>query len=372
MFKSKYSKIMLAALVVVILGMNYFGCMRTEEGSKPLWSNSSDSPLKDDPDVNKAIEVQQAFRKIHKLYKDRVVFISTEQKIRLPEYYSFFGMPAYQKQSGLGTGFVISSDGFVCTNFHVIAPHGVIVDKITVNIGEETFEAEVRGYDENLDIALIKIESGKKLNPAYLGDSEDLEVGDWTIAIGNPFGLENSFTVGVVSAINRTKEGYIQTDAAINPGNSGGPLINIKGEVIGVNRMIISKSGGYMGIGLAIPINNVKKILEGLKKQKHVEKGYIGISLIPLTVELAKRYSWKQNYGVMVRNVERNGPADVAGLLPGDIIYEINNKKIVSIEVLVQEVEKSGPASRLNIKVWRRGKRGQFTLVTAKKPAIFK
>lgn len=372
MLKGKYSKIMLATFVVVILGMNYFGCMRSDNSSGALWSNSSESPLKNNSSVKKAIEVQDAFRQIHNLYKDSVVFISTEQKIRLPEYYSFFGMPAYKKQSGLGTGFVISSDGFVCTNFHVIAPHGVIVDKITVNVGKESFEAEVRGYDEKLDIALIKIESDKKLKPAYLGDSEALQVGDWTIAIGNPFGLENSFTVGVVSAINRTKEGYIQTDAAINPGNSGGPLINIMGEVIGVNRMIISKSGGYMGIGLAIPINNVKKILEDLKKQKHVEKGYIGISLIPLTVELAKQSNWKQNYGVMVRSIERNGPADVAGLLPGDIIYEVNNKKIMSIEVLVEEVEKSGPASRLSIKVWRKGRKGQFTLVTAKKPAIFK
>lgn len=379
MKSNSYKKTKVLLFSCIILCLNYFSCSDSEtKVEKSLMSRTlTDSPIKNDPLIQKAWNVQEAFTKIYELYQDRVVFISTEQNVRIPEWYSMFGMPQVQKQQGLGSGFIISSDGFVCTNFHVIAPSGVVVDKVTVKIGEHEYEAEVRGYDEALDIALIKIEPDKKLKPVFLGNSDELKVGDWAVAIGNPFGLDKSFTVGVVSAINRknldrnSNEEYIQTDAAINPGNSGGPLINIRGEVIGVNRMIFSKSGGYMGIGFAIPINNVTEILDKLKKQKYVEKGYIGVSLLPVTQEYSKQLKWNYNYGVIIRSVERGGPADVAGLRPGDIIYEVSGRKVNSMDVLVEEVEKVGPASKVNVKVWRRGRRIRYTLRTAKKPSVF-
>ncbi|MBN1498771.1 MAG: trypsin-like peptidase domain-containing protein [Spirochaetes bacterium] len=369
----KYRNLLIAA-VILFLGFNYFSCSNGGTGGRSLWSTTQESPLKNNPSVQKAWEVQSAFRSIYDLYKERVVSISTEQNIAVPEFYTFFyGAPAVQKQQGLGTGFIVSDDGFVCTNFHVVAPAGVIVDKITVHIGEKSYNAEVRGYDEKLDIALVKIEGGKNFKPVYLGNSDEVQVGDWAIAIGNSFGLEQTFTSGVISAVNRTNvdanETFIQTDAAINPGNSGGPLININGEVIGVNRMIFSKSGGYMGIGFAIPINNVKLILEKLKKQKFVEKGYIGVSLIPMATQYAKQLGWNRNYGAIVNSVEQNGPADVAGIMRGDIIYEINGKKVTDVDVLIAEVEKAGPAGRLTVKVWRQGRERQYILRPAKKPA---
>lgn len=381
MLKSAYRKTKIIFISCLILGFNYFSCSDTPPDSSEtslVSKTLTDSPIKNDSEIRDAWNVQLAFRKIYDLYQDRVVFISTEQNVRVPEWYSMFGMPQVQKQQGLGSGFIISSDGFVCTNFHVIAPTGVVVDKITVKIGEKDYEAEVRGYDEKLDIALIKIEPEEELKPVFLGDSDKLHVGDWAVAIGNPFGLDKSFTVGVVSAMHRknldrrnSSEEYIQTDAAINPGNSGGPLINIRGEVVGVNRMIFSKSGGYMGIGFAIPINNVTEILDKLKKQKYVEKGYIGVSLLPMTKQYAKQLSWKYDYGVIIRSIERKGPADVAGLRPGDIIYEVNGERVTSMDVLVEEIEKVGPASKITVKVWRKGRRIKYNVRTAKKPTAF-
>jgi serine protease Do len=200
-----------------------------------------------------------------------------------------------------------------------------------------------------------------------------VKVGDWAIAIGNPFGLSKSFTVGVISAVGRTNidedgDPYIQTDAAINPGNSGGPLINIRGEVIGINRMIFSKSGGYMGIGFAIPVNGVKDNLASLQNQKHFQKGFIGISLLPLSEEIAAQLRWTENYGAVVENTMPGGPAESSGLRRGDIIYGANGKKVRSINDLVREIEKSGPGVKIQLDVWRQGVKMKFFLVTKAKP----
>jgi S1-C subfamily serine protease len=198
------------------------------------------SPLRDDVDVEKSWEIQKAFQKIYQLYENRVVFISTEDSVTIPyhPFYEFFGVPRVQKQTGLGSGFVISNDGFICTNFHVIAPNNRIVDKVQVIIDNDTYDAEVRGFDAEKDIAILKIEPKGQLEPVFFGSSDDVQVGDWAIAIGNPFGLSKSFTVGVVSATSRknvdleSNSSFIQTDAAINPGNSGGPLLNIRGKLL--------------------------------------------------------------------------------------------------------------------------------------------
>ena len=217
---------------------------------------------------------------------------------------NFFGIPRERTRTGLGSGFVLSEDGFICTNFHVVAPNGTIVDKITVVLNGTSYKAEVQGYDQPNDIALLKINPDKKLLPVYLGNSDDVQVGDWAIAIGNPFGLDKSFTVGVISAIARhdlggknDRRSYFQTDAAVNPGNSGGPLINIRGEVIGINRMIFSQSGGYMGIAFAIPMNRVKPAIEQLKLKKKIQQGYIGIQPIPMNPQLAARFGWRGEGG---------------------------------------------------------------------------
>jgi len=212
-----------------------------------------------------AHELQQAFRSVYELYRDSVVFITTEQYVRVSPFgddsiFAFlFGGSRVQRQVQMGTGFVLTDDGFVCTNHHVIAGK----TRIVVKVAGQVYPARIIGADPEIDIALLKIE-GSNFKPVHFGDSDQTQVGDWAIAIGNPFGLEQTFTVGVVSAIARSvgdRQSYIQTDASINPGNSGGPLINVDGEVIGVNRMIYSSSGGSSGIGFAIPINTVRRIL---------------------------------------------------------------------------------------------------------------
>ena len=284
-------------LIILAAGINHFSCSRDSAGT--LFGNSGESPIKSEAESSKAFEIQTTFRKIFELYKDSVVFITTEQLVRVrnpffddPVMREFFGndkQSRIQKRTGLGTGFIISEDGYICTNHHVI--HGV--DKITVNINGKNYEAKIVGSDARTDIGLLKIEPAEKLSPAYFGDSDKVQVGDWAIAIGNPFGLDKTFTVGVVSAIGRRDVDFmggshIQTDASINPGNSGGPLINIFGEVIGINRMIYSKSGGYMGIGFAIPVNTAKSVLAQLQKHKKVKRGYLGVNILVISDEDAK------------------------------------------------------------------------------------
>jgi serine protease Do len=366
----------------IFLSLNNFSCSHNEV---PLLGDTKDSPLKNKSNTQKALEIQDTFREIYELYKERVVFISTEQTVKVqqnpffddPFFREFFGapgqkqMPKTQKRTGLGTGFIISSDGYICTNHHVIQG----VDKVTVKIENKTYDATVVGSDESTDIALIKIKSTTALKPAYLGNSDTVKVGDWAIAIGNPFGFDKTFTVGVVSATGRHDVDYpgsslslIQTDASINPGNSGGPLININGEVIGINRMIYSQSGGNIGIGFAIPINTAKSILEQLKVYKKVKRGYIGVQIVPLTEEYAKELGLKDNKGALVGAVVENSPAAKGGLQIGDLIVMINDKKIETYADLLDIVAKTEIGKSLKIQVTRKKEIINLFITVAERP----
>lgn len=365
MIKSKY-------IVIIILSLAFFGfgkstCNKTDDGS---FDNSKESPLKGNNNIQKAWEIQSSFREIYDLYQDRVVFISTEQTVKHPQhpffsdpfFRQFFGLPRGQKKqrkkTGLGTGFILSEDGYICTNNHVIAG----VDKVTVRIEKKSYIATIIGTDRITDIALLKIKPGSSLNPVHLGDSDKVRVGDWAIAIGNPFGLDKTFTVGVISATSRRdlrvaggSNSHIQTDASINPGNSGGPLINIRGEVIGINRMIYSRSGGSLGIGFAIPINTAKQILGQLKKYHKVKRGYIGIKIVPLTEEYMRNLGIKEKRGALVGGIVRNGPAHQAGLLPGDLIIEVDGHKISEYQELISILRKNKIGKIVSITVLRKG-----------------
>ncbi|MCX7680284.1 MAG: trypsin-like peptidase domain-containing protein [Spirochaetes bacterium] len=354
---------------VIILFVTIVSIQTSCEYSKEAFGQGAESPLKGSAENIKAWEIQKVFRKIAELYHDRVVFISTEQTVKIqphpffddPFFNQFFGIP-YQnrprthKRRGLGSGFIISRDGYVCTNHHVIQN----VDKVTVKVLDKVYDAEVIGSDERTDIALLKIKSNNKFNPVFFGDSDKVNVGDWAIAIGNPFGLDKTFTVGVISAVARKdvdmmggSQSHIQTDASINPGNSGGPLINIDGEVIGINRMIYSSSGGYMGIGFAIPINQAKIILEQLKAHKKVRRGFIGVQIVPFTEEYAKEIGLPKNEGALVGAVVPGSPADKGGIQVGDVIVKVNNTPIKEFSDLLQEVEKAPINSTLKVQVWR-------------------
>ncbi len=371
-------------ITLSFLSLNNFSCSQNEA---PLLGETKESPLKDKANTTKAYDIQDAFRKIYELYKDRVVSISTEQTVKLPThpffddpfFREFFGapnqrqqqMPKSQKRTGLGSGFIVSSDGYICTNHHVIQG----VDKITVAIEGKSYDAQVIGSDELTDIALIKVKAGDDLKPAFLGNSDDVKVGDWAIAIGNPFGFDKTFTVGVISATGRKDVDFtgssmslIQTDASINPGNSGGPLINIDGEVIGINRMIYSQSGGNIGIGFAIPINTAKSILEQLKVYKKVKRGYIGVQIVPLTEEYAKELGLKDNKGALVGGIVEGSPADKGGLMVGDVVIAVNDEKIENFGDLVTIVGKNPIGKTLKVKVIRKKQELNLFVTVAERP----
>jgi serine protease Do len=365
--KSKIKYLVPFAVLTIIFVLYEFSCFRS--GDSSLFGDIGQSPLRKEAESAQAVEIQNTFRKIFSLYKDRVVFITTEQVVRVqqnpffddPFLRDFFGRGKggthTEKRRGLGSGFIISEDGYICTNYHVVTG----VDTVTVGINEKSYKAVVVGSDERTDIALLKINATQKLKPVYLGDSDRVQVGDWAIAIGNPFGLDRTFTVGVVSAIGRRDVDFmggshIQTDASINPGNSGGPLINIYGEVIGINRMIYSQTGGYMGIGFAIPINTARSILEQLKLHKKIKRGFIGVSIAQITEEYAQELGLKTNEGAFVGEVIHGSPAERSGVRVGDIILKINDKDISTYKDLLKIVGEMPVGQTLKLTVWRQRK----------------
>ncbi|MDY6969364.1 MAG: trypsin-like peptidase domain-containing protein [Spirochaetota bacterium] len=339
--------------------------------------NTQQSPIKNNKDTSNAVMVQDAFRKIYELYNERVVSILTEQTVQIqlsPLYQFFFGGGNQgqfsEKRIGLGSGFILTKDGYIGTNHHIIDG----VDKIEVMVNSNTYSAVIIGSDERTDIALLKIKPKEKLKPVFFGTSECM-VGDWAIAIGNPFGLDKTFTVGVISAVGRKDvdlmgypQSHIQTDASINPGNSGGPLINIDGEVIGINKMIISESGGSVGIGFAFPIDDALQILDQLKIHKKIIRGYIGVQLLPITDDYAEEAGLRSVTGAVVIDVEKKSPADKGGVKTGDIILGINNNKIDDLQSLIESIEKKAIGEVVNIEVWRKNKRIKLKIKIAERP----
>lgn len=265
------------------------------------------------------------------------------------------------KQRSLGSGFVIEG-GYILTNNHVVAG----ADEIKVKLADNReFKAEVKGIDERLDLALLKIDAKEALPTAELGDSDAIQVGEWVIAIGNPFGLAETVTAGIVSAKGRVigsgpYDDYIQTDASINPGNSGGPLFNTHGEVIGINTAIIS---GGQGIGFAIPINMAKSIIPQLKEKGKVTRGWLGVSIQQVTADLAKSFGLSSENGALVSEIIPESPADKAGLMAGDIIMEFDGKKIHDTAELTKLVAATTVGKKVTLVVLRDGKEKKVAAV---------
>lgn len=269
----------------------------------------------------------------------------------------FQEMPrAPRTQRSLGTGFIISEDGYILTNDHVV--NGA--DEITVKLSDgREFSGEVRGLDPKLDLALVKIEAGDNLPVAKLGNSDQIKVGEWVMAIGNPFGLEQTVTVGIVSATGRVigagpYDDFIQTDASINPGNSGGPLFNTDGEVVGINSAIVA---GGQGIGFAIPVNMAKEIIPQLRDEGHVIRGWLGVTIQPLTDELAESFGLDKAEGALVNEVVKDSPADEAGLKRGDIILTFDGKAIEEMNDLPRIVAATRVNKTVKIEIYRDGKK---------------
>jgi serine protease Do len=313
-----------------------------------------------------------------------VVNISTTQIIQNPQgipnipeddpFYEFFRrfapqMPREQESQSLGSGFIISADGYIMTNAHVV-DHA---DKITVRLTDKReYRAKVIGADKRTDVALLKIEA-TSLPKINVGDPNRLKVGEWVVAIGSPFGFDNSVTAGIVSAKGRSLPQdnfvpFIQTDVAINPGNSGGPLFNMNEEVVGINSQIYTRSGGSMGLSFAIPIDVAMQVVDQLRNTGKVTRGRIGVTIQELTRELAESFGLSTPNGALVSNVEKNAPADKAGIQASDVILKFNGKPVNNSSDLPRMVAVIKPGTKVPVQLWRKGESRQVTVEVAEMP----
>jgi len=276
-----------------------------------------------------------------------------------------------QYREGQASGFIISADGYVLTNHHVIDD----ADEITIvtDGGHKYENVELIGSDDKADVALLKIKGVDDLPSLELGDSDDLQIGEWVIAIGNPFGLTETLTVGVVSALGRKIGGedvyqdFIQTDAAINPGNSGGPLLNLEGKVVGINSAIITGDRGYMGIGLAVPVNMAKAIQGQLMKTGKVERGYVGIGMQKIDPDMAEFFKLENNKGALITRVIEDGPADKAGLKKDDVIIKIGKKKVEDTQDVFNIIGFTTPETEVEFTIIRDGKEKKISVKVGSK-----
>ncbi|MFP4314903.1 MAG: DegQ family serine endoprotease [Desulfovibrionales bacterium] len=285
------------------------------------------------------------------------------------QFERFFGerqMPPRQQRS-LGSGFIISQDGLIVTNNHVVAE----ADEVNVTLeGGTSFTAEVVGKDPETDIALLKIDPDRKLTTLELGNSNDMKIGQWVVAIGNPFGLQNTVTAGIISAKGRIigagpYDNFIQTDASINPGNSGGPLLNMEGEVIGINTAIVATG---QGIGFAYPSTEARYVINQLQKFGEVQRGWLGVTIQDVDENTAKALGLKEPRGALIASVQPDNPASKAGLTSGDVIVSVNGEEIEDAHELTRVIGRFSPGEKVSMRVWRKGKERKVTVDLGKRP----
>ena len=314
----------------------------------------------------------QSFADLAEKLMPSVVNISTTQTIKtksnqfpfqfppgspFEDMFKEFERPQERKASSLGSGFVIKKNGIVVTNNHVIAN----ADDIVVIVNNKEYDAKVLGADPYADVAVLQIESKETFTPVQFGDSDKARVGDWVVAIGNPFGLGGTVTSGIISARNRDinltrYDDFIQTDASINQGNSGGPLFNLNGQVIGINTAILSPSGTSSGIGFAIPANAASNIINQLIKFGETKRGWLGVRIQQVTKEIAEVQQLKEPNGALIAGVSEGSPAEKSGIKPGDIILEFDGKKIKTMRNLPKIVANTEVGKNVNVKIWRNKK----------------
>jgi len=306
-----------------------------------------------------------------------VVSINTSQKAGLeknkdPWFRYFFGDQDDSAQTGLGSGVIVSPQGYILTNNHVVEAADEIL--VMLNDGRQT-QAKVIGTDPETDLAVLRVNL-EKLPVMVMNNSEQLQVGDIVLAIGNPFGVGQTVTSGIISALGRnqlginTFENFIQTDAAINPGNSGGALVDVQGNLLGINTAIYSKSGGSMGIGFAIPVSIAKQVLEGIVKDGLVTRGWIGVEPTELTPELAQTFNVSRQEGVIITGVLQTGPAFKAGVRPGDMLLAVNDHKVQNVAQLLEQVSLLKPGVDAQLKILRKEQEQVLSVTPLQRPKV--
>lgn len=382
----KTKKVFISALLFITVGV-IIGLVISSQLNIHSKGYSQDVTISKES-IDILTKTNQALSEVANAVKPSVVNISSTKTIKSPGFqnpffndpffrrffgdeFKFFERPREFRQSGLGSGVIVDKDGYILTNYHVIKGS----DEITIKLSDKReFKGKMIGSDPKTDIAVIKIQA-EKLPSIKWGDSDKLKVGEMVLAIGNPFGLNQTVTSGIISATGRANVGiadyedFIQTDAAINPGNSGGALVNIRGELVGINTAIFSTSGGYMGIGFAIPSNMVKVVMDNLIKKGKVVRGWLGVSIQPITPELAKQFGIQENKGVLIGDVLEDSPAEKAGLKRGDVIIEIDGKEFSDPSALRNAVASIPPGKEINIKILRDAKQMNLKATISELPA---
>ena len=357
-----------SAIIVVIIGLVIFS-----QFMPATFAHAQSSKISKDS-IDLLTRTGRAMAEVTSAVKPAIVNISTTRTVKVgkvkdpflddPFFKKFFGdnfhqkQPKEQKSVGLGSGVIVSSDGYIITNYHVVKD----ADEIKVLMSDKKeYVGKVIGSDPKTEISIVKIEASG-LPTVSWGDSDALQVGEVVLAVGNPYGLNQTVTMGIVSALGRANVGiadyedFIQTDAAINPGNSGGALVNIKGELVGINTAIYSTSGGYQGIGFAIPSNMVRTVMDSLIKSGKVVRGWVGVSIQAITPELAKQFQLKNEVGALVGDVVEASPAEKAGLKRGDVIIEYDGRKIEEPNTLRNMIANTSPGEKHKMKVLRDNK----------------
>lgn len=387
-----FSVLLLTLMLGVGIGtiITYRASANGEDRGERLKIQGEGSPLT----LGKKVDLLEGFSAVAEAVEPAVVNISVQTRVQLRKMHEqtgplgdefwkrFFGQeggpdsPRDYVQRSLGSGVLVDSKGFILTNNHVIDG----ADSISVKLADgREFDGKVVGADSETDVAIVRINGDKPFPFAYLGDADKLKVGDWVIAIGSPFGLEQTVTAGIVSAKGRvflTQSlfgSYIQTDAAINPGNSGGPMVNMRGEVVGLNNFIESRSGGNIGIGFAIPTDVIVNVYNQIIETGRVSRGYLGVSMntLPMTEAMRKYFQLKGRNGVIVTEFgDGDSPAKEAGLLPDDVIVELNGKPVDGPDMLRKMVANVPPGSKIAVKVVRKGQEKDFSIALKERPDL--
>ncbi len=386
--------VFLLFVLSVSLSVFWVSERRGETGISDFWKPSNAGKKTEPVAVEgPVLDLQDSFARVAAQIKPAVVSITAthvETIQAAPEQF-FFGdpfeewhspLPRYapeprkfqRRQQGMGSGVVVDPRGYILTNEHVVRE----ADELTVTFQfpeEKKYTGKVVGTDPRTDLAVIKIEPKETLTYAALGDSGKVRVGDWAIAVGSPFGLEQTVTVGVISAVRQSLtiegmnySGLLQTDAAINRGNSGGPLVNIRGEMVGINTAIYAPTGVFAGIGFAIPANRIKDIMEQLIEKGHVVRGWMGVEILPLSEVMAQQFGLSKADGVMVNGVQPGSPAEKAGLKRGDVIVRFNGEPTSTPDLLRELVARTLPKKTVLVEVIRDGKKQSLSLTTSEMP----